>query len=616
MTSIPADALRVLESVPDSIPALGPALNGLTLSGPADASAFLVEGHRAAATGTTRRGVSSITIDESIALWALDAHCGDAANIVQHPGIAQRELMGPKGSTIETIVVAPMLPFVVVQWGEAGRAAPERVEFELRVEPPVGDVQQTPMGISVPLPDGRVRSVGVSGGNCTIEVAGPVEDRLHVVIRPRGDGPLSLIVSSGRPTEVRSALSASLHLQGHATRAAQGALEGGLSLVTGISELDEGVAWARTRLHGLITSGPPQVPSAPHSEASGHDTLPVEFLAGLAATSTGDRETARRALVSPRLRESAAGALLAAHFAATFSDASHARTYANHWLAGKPSSDRALGAGQEADALVYKRLADALHHAAPEAIIVELRRRASAVSLGKNNPRAQAAEAPSSGARRLPMISPKVEADSWPSWLRTLLDGEPQPPHPGSIRHDITVMRQLGALFLTDPETAWTGWRGALSHGLTDGPAGPGTWDPSTSNGKDREECLTAELLLALAHGLLGVRADAPSGRLHLAPRLPSHLTAFSARGIVLGDSAIGMNYERSKGTHHFTLEPEMASVPPVVVFEPAVRGHVVEVRVDGEVAELELRREGNLTIAPVQVPIDGVRHLEISTTD
>ena len=59
-----------------------------------------------------------------------------------------------------------------------------------------------------------------------------------------------------------------------------------------------------------------------------------------------------------------------------------------------------------------------------------------------------------------------------------------------------------------------------------------------------------------------------------------------------------------------------MASVPPVVVFEPAVRGHVVEVRVDGEVAELELRREGNLTIAPVQVPIDGVRHLEISTTD
>jgi len=139
--------------------------------------------------------------------------------------------------------------------------------------------------------------------------------------------------------------------------------------------------------------------------------------------------------------------------------------------------------------------------------------------------------------------------------------------------------------------------------GLAGGPEGPATWGSST-----------ADLLLALVHGLLGLEHDAPVGRLRIAPRLPSHLTSFAVRGIALGDSSLRLEYERDASTHHFELTPEFASVPPLIVFEPTVAGTVREVRVDGALADLSLRIHGDFCVVPVQLPLDGARSLDIVT--
>jgi hypothetical protein len=56
--------------------------------------------------------------------------------------------------------------------------------------------------------------------------------------------------------------------------------------------------------------------------------------------------------------------------------------------------------------------------------------------------------------------------------------------------------------------------------------------------------------------------------------------------------------------------------VPPLIVFEPSVAGAVDSVRVDGEAAELEVRRGGGRSVVPVQLPVDGIRTLEVVTRE
>lgn len=123
-----------------------------------------------------------------------------------------------------------------------------------------------------------------------------------------------------------------------------------------------------------------------------------------------------------------------------------------------------------------------------------------------------------------------------------------------------------------------------------------------------------AELILCLVHGLLGYAPDAPAGRLRLAPRFPAHLTGFTVRGLALGDAKFTMAYERSDSTHRYTVEPTLAAVPPLMVFEPAIPGTVSEVRVDGVRAELDVKRLGDRTITPLQIAIDSARSIEIDT--
>ena len=104
----------------------------------------------------------------------------------------------------------------------------------------------------------------------------------------------------------------------------------------------------------------------------------------------------------------------------------------------------------------------------------------------------------------------------------------------------------------------------------------------------------------------------AEDARLRLAPRLPAHLTRMRAEGVGVGATRLSLAYERDGGSQRFTIEPTLATVPPNLVFEPAVAGSIRKVSVDGVVAELNLRREGARTVVPVQLSVDAPRVVEI----
>ena len=98
-----------------------------------------------------------------------------------------------------------------------------------------------------------------------------------------------------------------------------------------------------------------------------------------------------------------------------------------------------------------------------------------------------------------------------------------------------------------------------------------------------------------------------------LSPLLPPNWTRLTVSGIRCGEGALGVSYERDGGLVRWTLRPELGSVPLMTVFEPwqplvGVRA----VTVDGAPAELDRVSEGGWTRIAVQIPVDGVRVVEV----
>ena len=575
MTASRRDSGRVPLAAPASIPALGPSLAGLEIAAPVTAGPFLVDGARAFVVGALRGGVLAVSIDGTPTLADLHVGLGSAAGVVLYPGVVRREFAGPGGACVETIVVAPTLPFVVLQWGFAGGALPAEIHFDLPQTGRDTALERTQSGLSWVSGDGRMSAVGATPAPKSIDVS--EGDRVRVVIRPPDEGPFSLVVAAGSAATVNAAFAASAHLPAHGRRAAEGPCEGGLRLATGLRDVDDGVAWARARLRAIIDRmavGGDLCHSRDAEVGRGQSYL----LAGLAAVGSGDRDGAQRALSADRSEGTAAGALIAARYAMAFGDASPALKYARAWLATGAPAGGSSALGSTLEAMVPQALADALRHSAPAATIEELRKLRRPTG------------------RKLPVI------------------GNPGGAPPGMGIPEGDVGDNAGNIFRTDPDAAWIEWRNALSHGLAGGPAGPGSWDSVDVAVEGVPGTATAGILLTLTRGLLGLDPDAPVGRIRIAPRLPSHLTRFSARGITVGDASLSLEYERSGAIYRFTLLPEIAAVPPLVVFEPAVHGRIREVRIDGEIADLESHSAGPMTVAPVQIPLDAPRTIELVT--
>jgi hypothetical protein len=144
---------------------------------------------------------------------------------------------------------------------------------------------------------------------------------------------------------------------------------------------------------------------------------------------------------------------------------------------------------------------------------------------------------------------------------------------------------------------------------------GTGVWPEglAATTGCPDHAASAALLPAALLYGLLGAYADAPVGRLRLAPRIPSGWGAFAVEGIALGDARVHLRYQRDGAAHAFTLAQERGRTPIMLIFEPEVPEDALdELLVDGEAAELDRTTRPGSTSVRVQLPLDRERSLTL----
>ncbi|HSG09696.1 MAG TPA: hypothetical protein VLA36_15145 [Longimicrobiales bacterium] len=571
---------------------VGDADSPLALAGQARPEPYLLEGERTVVRGVERGGVAAVDVDGRRIVEALRSDAGLGVNVVVSPTLIRRECVGSRGTTLQTVLALPTLPLAAFQWsrGEglevAFLALPGQKEIRyhamgstLRAEPPDPD-----FGVEVlihPSPERWTVVEGVDGG---IQVQAQVSE----------SGPVTLLVASGSPTMASRALEAGRHLAAHALRSATDQDPDNVDRLlplTGVPELDQGVGWATLRLAGALR----------REEMIRPDDW---FWAGVGALASGDAPGAL--LAARRVRDgssalwdgaaAAPGAALATFLTARATLLSGKEEGASETLASLSPArleDIRLRADPSAWAwwtLALTALADALRYAASEEDIQGLR--SSAARPAGRTPRV------------LPMVGNRPGIGS-ARWLRALLRGE-RPDggggHGAADGHHLAAWTMLAS---GDVEGGYAAWRATLRQGLN-GEAGPrGSWSPP---GKG-----AASVVATLAFGLLGLEPDAPSGRIRVAPVLPSHLNHFRVRGIRVGEARLDLSYRREGRVHRFQLDPTVGRVPPMVVLEPSLPFPVSgSVRIDGARAELTQAPEGRRTRLSVQIPVDGPRILEI----
>jgi hypothetical protein len=594
-------SLTLQGHLPAAIPELGAAVPALAISGTATAEPFLIEGEAASAQGVLKGGIDRIRIHDRVVVRDLTVGNSLGINFIAMPGALRRERTGPMGTVMENIVVTPTLPLVAAQWSRS----------------PVGDddtlrLAVTPGGARVryDLHDGVLRAVGqdpdqsvvvaLYGGTGRWTLADDGHGHVLASHEMGGDGPLTLLVTAGPDAALRSALAAAAHLPVHEQRAASTTAEG-VRVLTGVAELDDGIAWASCRVRASLRRGA--------MTTSGHHV----FWSGLGALAVADVESARRAVAllegqlkagqlkagQPAWPVEAMTALLAASLALTSGDASAARHHAHLLLdrAWVPSGVSSHGASLWAFAL--ETLVHALRYTGTDDCVAGLR--------------TLAAELPSRAddGMRLPMV-----ADERPNagdFLRSVLAGGLGHPPPTRIRRLDDTLRTWSGLG-EDTDGAWGRWRETLSEGLVSGPSGPASWD-EVDDLLAPGAPVAGAMLAAFSHGVLGYMPDAPSGRLRLAPRLPSHVRSLTVERLRVGPTYITLRYERSKTRHRFVLEPTSARVPPMLVFEPSIPGRrLAEAHIGEARADLDSIPEGERVRVRVQLPLEGPCTLDLRT--
>ena len=582
--------------LPAAIPELGAAVPALAISGTASAEPFLIEGEAASAQGVLEGGIDRIRIHDRVVVHDLTVGNSLGVNFVLMPGALRRERTGPMGTVMENVVVTPTLPLVAAQWSRS----------------PVGDdgalrLVVTPGGARVrcDVHDGVLRAVGqdpdqsvavaLYGGTGRWTLADDGDGRVLASHEMGGDGPLTLLVTAGPDAALRSALAAAAHLPVHERRAASTTAEG-VRVLTGVAELDDGFALASCRVRASLWRGAMTTP--------GHHV----FWSGLGALAVADVESASRAVAllegqlkagQPAWPVEAMTALLAASLALTSNDASAARHHAHlildrAWAPGGVSSH-----GASLWAFALETLAHALRYTGTDDSVAGLRTLAAELPSRADN------------GMRLPMV-----ADGRPNagdFLRSVLAGGLGHPPPTRIRRLDDTLRTWSG-FGEDTDAAWGRWRETLSEGLVSGPSGPASWD-EVDDVLAPGAPVAGAMVAAFSHGVLGYMPDAPSGRLRLAPRLPSHVRSLTVENLRVGPTSITLRYERSKTRHRFVLEPTSARVPPMLVLEPSIPGtRLAEAHIGNARADLDAIPEGERVRVRVQLPLEGPCTLDLRT--
>jgi len=639
---------------PPRVPPPGGIEPALAVATSASSRPFHLEGTRTRVHGSEFDGVSTVVIDGVTVASLLRAGRGTGANVLVSPGRIRREHIGHRGSSMETVLVAPSLPLVAAHWTAppslqaAAHGQDPEEGLSLTVFPESTSVRYHAAGLLVSIAcgdDPRILSLAwvpeTDGMDSAAEpgswTVGTLDGRA-VATRtgPRGG---TLLIAFGPSAAIRTALQGAAYLDAHERRSCGEGDPDTLLLTTGSPDLDDAVAWMALRLRSGIlqadearrgVAGRAPLAATP-ADASAAAAAGVAWLwAGLGAAAIGDEDAAMRCVSALEVSDLEAAALLAAQVALT-----SGRTDVALGLAGRLQADH-VSTDPDLAGLARERLADALRYALPEETLAALRAgpgrgegatgRGPSPDLGTTPSPAAPPPGSATPARRgglkLPMAGsgpPPVGRGSpaRPSaaWLRLVLTGPrfpfqpagtppPTPPDPAEAR----ALLVWDGLAAGDPE-AWEGWRAAVAEGWAGTRIGAAAWDPLN---RPTPPAVTGLLMAGMVHGWLGVSPDAPMGRLRLAPLLPARIQGFAVRGVPVGDARAGLSFRRDGAEHGFRLEPEHGRVPPYVVFETRIAGRVERVWIDDQPADPEMIEGAQGTVVRLQTPLDAPRTIRI----
>lgn len=595
--------------LPDGPPEPVDPPDALAHPAPATPAAFELCGRRVRVVLSGTRGVETLEADGVPLLRDLGVAGAAGANLLAGPRTARRECFAGGRSVVETVLVPEALPGCVVQWShvDAHAAAPPPVVITAQIlPPPDGDaegdaprdeeptrIHAAPGLLWVSRGDrGLLLHVPGCSGSPTVTVE---EGRLLVAWRIEGlapGTPVTLLAQAAPPEAPWTSPKALAGLRAHHLRgesASLGSDEPGVALETGVPELDLGVRWARAWMRDRHRAVPGRGPDL-HPLVAPGDALAAlpsgmalagalgeagwlgsEFAAAwfaAAAASSGDRDAGRSAFPPDGQHPgiaSAAWAMALARWTAWTGETALLRDHADRIL-------ELLGDGGKASPVPTgwgMPLARAMAEAAEAAEIPEI---VDAAGSGFR----EAGDRTGSGGKRLPVVG-GGPATAPPALL---LPGRGHLPVRDRLSEALAVREALGGL-ARDP----------------------------------RRDLLAASplLLLALVEGMLGAVPDAVFGRLTLSPLLPPNWTRFRAPGLRCGEGTLELVYRREAGRARWTLRPQTGSVPLMVIFEPwHPFREVRSVTVDGSPAELDRRGEEGWTRIALQVPVDGIRVVEV----
>ncbi|HSR41780.1 MAG TPA: hypothetical protein VLL48_06405, partial [Longimicrobiales bacterium] len=277
-----------LPDPPDRANPLDAPADGLVVASPARRRPFLVGSPTLEVVGDELDGVERATGEAGDLLRELRTGGGPCSNVLLGPRGLRRELVGPGGTVLETLLVADRRPGFVAQW-----AAPTEggLALDLRWRVPDASAHRTsgsvvrvrgPRGPDrlfalVPGPGRWQMETGPEGLEVRARIVadtGPVTLLAGTVERPDGGDRLLRCLARVSVLEAR----ARRHLERVRTEL--------LATRTGVAEVDDGLAWAVAR----ITDAHPR-----RAEPEGLDRL--WLVAGL--LSAGDHVGALRWLESP-----------------------------------------------------------------------------------------------------------------------------------------------------------------------------------------------------------------------------------------------------------------------------------------------------------------------------
>lgn len=557
----------------------------------------MAAGARAVVWGTGLRGVRSVFVGGQPILDDLTTSAGVCGHIRLSPGQARRELADQRTTWIEDIMVLPTHPGAVLQWTpqspclsgltlswdirgvDPGMCAIQGSFLE--VEAGDGDEQGPLVFLVTPEPEAWTVEGRADGAHVTLRV------------KSRPGECITLAAMLGEDRErIQGTLGALEHLGAHETRLSselEEARRGALTLGTGQHEVDAGFEWSKARLraalHGGATGG--NVPLGLIAAASPDDlarceppSAPDLLWTVLGWLATGDFTAAEqgvRALAGHEAFGWACGQYacwsgddrVLTDLAAPLSDwislvAGAVGRSAGYGLEGHTALAVAYDGRRDGDAATFHR------------------REAHALRSISNIVGPASAEAPN-----------------------TPLDD------PGVLAARIGLCPAVGPQ--GDPDTVYALWRTLVATATREA----GVW-ASPIGTESHRTALAALTPAGLLFGILGARAEAAAGRLHLAPRLPKHLTRFRAENIRVGTALVHFTYENEGTRHTYCAEQSEGATPINLVLKPRLMAaSLARASVDGAAADLEWKAESaGEGAVQIQLPLDTRRTLTLEVLE